>query len=179
MSSTTELMSANKASANVFYGLTTKAFEGLEKYIDLNLQTARAAIAESAANTQAALSSKDAQEFLSLQASLLQPVAEKMTAYSRQVYDIATATTAEFQKVSESTASELQAKFLVAIEAAAKNAPAGSGNAVAAVKAAVAAANKAYEGAQKAVKRAAETAEANFQAVNVSATKSAKVKRAA
>ena len=120
MSSTTELMSANKASANVFYGLTTKAFEGLEKYIDLNLQTARAAIAESAANTQAALSSKDAQEFLSLQASLLQPVAEKMTAYSRQLYDIATATTAEFQKVSESTASELQAKFLAAIEAAAK-----------------------------------------------------------
>ena len=47
------------------------------------------------------------------------------------------------------------------------------------MKAAVAAANKAYEGAQKAVKRAAETAEANFQAVNVTATKSAKVKRAA
>jgi len=102
-----------------------------------------------------------------------------MTVYSRQMYDTASATTAEFQKVSESTVSELRSKFIAAIDTAAKTAPAGTENAVAAVKAAVAAANKAYEGAQKAMKRAAETAGASFQAVSANATKSAKVKRAA
>ena len=114
MSSTTELMSANKASANVFYGLTTKAFEGLEKYIDLNLQTARAAIAESAANTQAALSSKDAQEFLS-SVSLLNRSPKKMTAYSRQLYDIAMATTVSFRGSPSRPPVNCKSKFFAAI----------------------------------------------------------------
>ena len=176
---TEQLTSANKASAEVFFGLTTKAFEGVEKYVELNLQVARAAIAEAAANTQAALSVKDAKEFMSLQASLLQPVADKASAYGRHVYDIATATSAEIKRISQATAAEVRAKFLAAVDTAAKNAPAGTETAVALVKSAVAAASNALEGAQKAVKRETETAEANFQAISASASKVTKVKRAA
>lgn len=181
MSSTTseQLLSANKARAAVFYDLANKAFDGVQKIVELNLQATRAVIAESAANTQAALSSKDAQEFFSLQASSLQATADKFGAYGRQVYDISVSTRAEFKKVAEATSSELQTKFLAAVDAAAKNAPAGSENAVAAVKAAVAAANNAFEGVQKVVKQASDTAEANFQAISASATKATKLKRAA
>ena len=47
---------------------------------------------------RAALSVKDAQELLSLQANLFQPLAEKTAAYSRHLYDIASGTGAELAK---------------------------------------------------------------------------------
>jgi phasin family protein len=174
-----QLMAAHKSNVEVLFGLTNKAFEGVEKLVELNLQVARAAIGEAAENTKAVLSAKDAQEFMALQASLLQPAAEKAAAYSRHLYDIAAATGAEVTKVAEATAAEAQTKFMSAVDSAVKNAPAGSENAVALVKSAVAAANNAFEGVQKAVKQATETAEANFQAISATATKATKVKRAA
>ena len=174
-----QLMAAHKSNVEVLFGLTNKAFEGVEKLVELNLQVARAAIGEAAENTKAVLSAKDAQEFMALQASLLQPAAEKAAAYSRHLYDIAAATGAEVTKVAESTAAEAQTKFMTAVDSAVKNAPAGSENAVALVKSAVAAANNAFEGVQKAVKQATDVAEANFQAISATATKATKAKRAA
>ena len=174
-----QLMAAHKSNVEVLFGLTSKAFEGVEKLVELNLQVARAALGEAAGNARASLSVKDAQEVLALQASLLQPAAEKAAAYSRHLYDIATSTSAEVGKVAEATASEAQSQFMSAVDSATKNAPAGSENAVALVKTAVAAANNAFEGVQKAVKQASDTAEANFQALSTTASKSVKVRRAA
>ena len=59
---------------------------------------------ETAENVQAALSVKDAQELLALQAGLLQPAAEKAAAYSRHLYDIAASTNADLTKMVESQA---------------------------------------------------------------------------
>ena len=174
-----QMMAAHKSNVEILFGLTTKAFEGVEKLVELNLQVARAALGEAAENAKAAMSAKDAQEFMALQASLLQPAAEKAAAYSRHLYDIATSTSAEVGKVAEATAADAQTKFMAVVDTAVKNAPAGSENAVALVKSAVAAANNAFEGVQKAVKQATETAEANFQAISATATKATKVKRVA
>ena len=178
-----QIFAAHKANVETLFGLTNKAFEGVEKLVELNLQVAKATLAEVAENTQAALSVKDAQELLALQTSLLQPSAEKAAAYSRHLYDIATATNAEVAKVAEETAADAQKKFMAVVDTAVKNAPAGTENAVALVKSAVAAANNAYESVHKAAKQAAEVAEANFQAVTTTAVKAtqatAKGKRAA
>ena len=174
-----QFATANKANLETLFGLTNKAFEGVEKLVELNLQVAKAALGETAENTKAVLAVKDAQELLALQASFLQPTAEKAAAYSRHLYDIAAATGADISKVAEAQASEAQAKFLSLVDSAVKNAPAGSENAVALVKSAVAAANNAFEGVQKAVKQATDVAEANFQAISSQATKATKVKRAA
>jgi len=177
-----QFAAAQKANVETLFGLTNKAFEGIEKLVELNLQVAKAALGEAADTTRAALSVKDAQELLALLAGLLQPTAEKAAAYSRHVYEIAAATNAEVAKVAEATASEAQAKFLAVVDTAVKNAPAGTENAVALVKSAVAAATNAYEGVQKAAKQAADVAEANFQALSTSAvraTNGSKVKRAA
>jgi phasin family protein len=177
-----QLVAAHKANVETLFGLTEKAFEGVEKLVELNMQVAKAALGEVAQTTQAALNAKDAQELLALQAGLLQPVAEKAAAYSRHVYDIAAATNADISKAAEYQASEAQKKFLAVVDNAVKNAPAGTENAVALVKSAVAAANNAYESVHKAAKQAAEVAEANFQAVTTSAvkaTQTAKAKRAA
>ena len=174
-----QVLAAHKANVETLFGLTNKAFEGVEKLVELNLQVAKAAMGEAAETTKAAFSVKDAQELLALQTGLLQPAAEKAAAYSRHLYDIAAATSAEVGKAVEATTSEAQAKFLSVVDSAVKNAPAGSENAVALVKSAVAAANNAFEGVQKAVKQATDVAEANFQAISATATKATKAKRAA
>ena len=59
-----QVIAANKANVETLFGLTNKAFEGVEKLIDLNLQVAKAALSEAADATKAALSVKDAQELL-------------------------------------------------------------------------------------------------------------------
>ena len=178
-----QVIAAHKSNVETLFGLTNKAFEGVEKLVELNLQVAKTALGEAAETTKAALSVKDAQELLALQAGLLQPAAEKAAAYTRHVYDIATATNAEVTKVAETTASDAQAKFMAVVDSAVKNAPAGTENAVALVKSAVAAANNAFEGVQKAVKQASDVAEANFQALSTQAAKAtqaaSKTKRAA
>ena len=169
-----QLVASQKANMETLYGLTTKAFEGVEKLVELNLQATKAALAESQAHANAMLSVKDAQELIALQAGLFQPLAEKAAAYSRHLYDIASGTGAEFSKAFESKVAEGQAQFASLVDNAAKNAPAGSETAVAMMKSAVAAANNAFESVQKAVKQATDVAEANFTAVATSATNVAK-----
>jgi phasin family protein len=176
-----QVAAAQKANLETLFGLTSKAFEGVEKLVELNMQVAKTTLAEVAESTQAALSVKDAQELLNLQASLLQPSAEKAAAYSRHVYEILAGTNAEVTKAAEATMADSQKKVLALVDTAVKNAPAGSESAVAMMKSAVAAANNAFESVQKAAKQATEVAEANFttmtnQAVKASqtATKSKK-----
>ena len=178
-----QMIAAQKANVETLFGLTNKAFEGVEKLVELNLQVARATLVESAETTKAAMSVKDAQELLALQAGLLQPAAEKAAAYSRHLYDILAGTNAEVAKVAEETIADSQKKALAVVDTAVKNAPAGTENAVALVKSAVAAANNAYESLHKAAKQASDVAEANFQAMTNTAVKAtqtaAKAKRAA
>ena len=169
-----QMLAAQKANVETLFGLTAKAFEGVEKLVELNVTATKAALAEAAGTTQAILGVKDAQELLALQASLFQPLAEKTAAYSRHLYDIASGTGAEFAKSFESQATETQKKFLALVDNAAKNAPAGSETAVAVFKSAVAAGNNALESVQKAVKQATDVAEANFNAVANTAVNSSK-----
>src|SRR5437868_7871724 len=175
-----QIISSQKAGLETLFGLTTKAFEGVEKLVELNVTASKAALSEAAGTTQALLNVKDAQELLALQASLFQPLAEKTAAYSRHLYDIASGTGAEFGRTFEGQFADVQKKFLAVVDNAAKNAPAGSETAVAVFKSAVAAGNNALESVQKAVKQAAEVAEANFNSVAaqaVSATKTTTSKK--
>ena len=169
-----QIVAAQKSNLETLFGLTQKAFEGVEKLVELNIQATKAAMAEAANNTQAMMSVKDAQELLTLQASLMQPLAEKTVAYSRHLYDIASGTGAEFGKAAEAQAADAQKKFMAVVDNAAKNAPAGSETAVAVMKSAVSAANNAMESVQKAVMQAAEMAETNFNTVTAQAVNAAK-----
>ena len=63
-----QVLAAHKANVETLFGLTNKAFEGVEKLVEPNLQVAKTALTEAADTTSAALSVKDAQELLSLQA---------------------------------------------------------------------------------------------------------------
>ena len=182
MMTTEQLMAAQKANVETLFGLTNKAFEGVEKLVELNLQMAKAALGEAGDNARAAMSVKDAQELVTLQASLLQPTAEKAAAYSRHVYDIAAATNADLTKAVEAQVGDAQKSFMGLVDTAAKNAPAGSESAVSLMRSAVAAANNAIESVQKAAKQASDVTQANLQAMSAAATKAgqaaSKTKRA-
>ena len=169
-----QVVASHKANLETLYGLTAKAFEGVEKIVELNLTASKAAMSDANAHAQSLLSVKDAQELLALQSGLLQPLAEKTAAYNRHLYDITTGTAAEFTKSFEAQTAEAQKKFMNLVDSAAKNAPAGSEAAVAIVKSSVAAANNALESIQKAAKQASEIAEANLNAVAATATNAAK-----
>ena len=156
-----QILASHKANIETLFGLTTKAFEGVEKLVELNVTASRAALSEAANHTQAVLGVKDAQELLALQAGLFQPLAEKTAAYSRHLYDIASGTGAEFGKAFEAQATDAQKAFTNLVDSAAK-------------KSAVSAANNAFESVQKAVKQASDVAEANFNAVANTAANAAK-----
>ena len=164
---------ANKAQFDTLFGLTNKAFEGFQKVLALNLQVVKSTLAESQENAYRALSVKDAQELFALQASLAQPVAEKAQSYSRQLYEIASATQAELARVAEAQYEEQNRKVQALLDNVTKNAPAGSETAVAVMKSAITAANTTYETIHKAGKQAVALAESNFNAAATAATKAA------
>jgi len=173
----TEFAAANKANLDALLGLSAKAFEGVEQLAALNLGVVKASLDEAAETSLAALSVKDPQSLLSLQA-LLQPAAEKAATYGRQVYDIAIAAKAEVEKAAAAQAAGLQNSFLAAVDAASKSAPEGFGGGIAMFKSAIAATNNAVDSLQKAAQQATAAAEANYTAVTGSAVKAAgKAKR--
>ncbi len=169
-----QILAAQKANVETLFGLTNKAFAGVEKLMELNIHASKAALSEASDNAKAALSVKDAQELLALQAGLFQPLAEKTASYSRHLYDIATSTGAEFSAAFEAQAAEGQKAFMSLVDGASKNAPAGSESAVAMMKSAVSAANNAFDSVQKAVKQATEMAEQNYNNVAATAKTAAK-----
>ena len=93
-----QFAAVNKANLDVLFGLTEKSFASVEKLAQLNVAAGKAALNESATHAQALLKVKDVQELLALQTEALQPVGEKVSSYSRHVYDIAVGTQAEFTK---------------------------------------------------------------------------------
>jgi phasin family protein len=165
-----QIMASHKANVETLLGLTAKAFEGVEKIVELNLTASKAALAQTSEHAKALLSVKDAQELIALQSAMLQPLAEKSATYSRHLYDIASGSSAEFSKTFENQTNEVQQKFLELVNTAAKDAPAGSESAVAVMRSAVTAANNALESVQKAVKQAKDVAESNFSVVSAPAS---------
>jgi phasin family protein len=160
-----QVMATHKANVETMFGLTNKAFESVEKLVELNLNASKAALSDVAGHTQTLLGIKDPQEIVALQSTMLQPLAEKTVAYNRHLYDIATTTSTEFSKVFESQVADMQGKVAVLVDSMAKNAPAGSESAVAVMKSAVAATGNAMESVQKSVKQVTDMVESNFNAI--------------
>ena len=178
MLNTDQFTAANKANFEILAGLGAKAFDSVEQLTALNLQAAKASLEEATEAGLAAFSAKDPQAALQLQAAWMQPSAEKANAYGKQVASIIAGFTANVEQVASEQAAAVQQSFLALVDAAAKNAPEGTGNGIALFKSAIATANNTFDSVQKAGRQAAETAQANYAAVTGSVVKAtAKSKR--
>lgn len=164
---------AQKQNINTLLAISQKAFEGVEKVVALNLQTAKAALEEAG---DVVVNAKDPQALFTAPGELLQPAAEKATAYGRELYEITTQANAELSRYAEESVAAARKQLLAFIDSAVKNAPAGSENVVNLFKTSVIAANEAFDGAQRLAKQTAESVEANVSAL---ATKAGKVAKAA
>jgi phasin family protein len=157
-----QILAANKANVEALEAAVLKSFAGAEKLVELNMAASKAALSESFGHAKAALAAKTPQEFMSLQASFLQPLAEKSTAYFQHVQSIATEGSSGFTQQIEAGLADAQKAFDASVEQLVKNAPAGTETAVAAFQSALSNSQKAVESAQASIKKATEAAQANF-----------------
>jgi len=148
----------------IFSSLTSKAFEGIEKMVELNITAAKASLEESSATARQLLAAKDPQEFFALSAAQAQPNTEKAISYSRQLAAIATGTQAEFTKAAEEQIAETNRKVISLVDEVSKNAPAGSENVVAMIKSGLGNASAGYEQLSKTAKQATQAMETNVNA---------------
>lgn len=159
-----QIAAANKANIEALFSVANSAFANAEKLNALNLGLARGLVEDSLAGTRSLMGVKDAQELVGLQGSLGKPMLEKVVAYNRSVYDIATDSQTQVARMIEAQMSELNKAFGGFIDKAAESAPAGTDVAFAAMKSALAAANGAYESVNKVARQVTEMAEANVSA---------------
>jgi phasin family protein len=142
--------------------LTSKVFEGAEKFVELNMTVAKTSFEETNAITKELMAAKNPQEFFNLSSTYAQPTAEKALSYGRHLANITTSTQSEFVRAAESQIAEASSKILALFEEVTKNAPTGSQNVVALVKTAIGNANASYDQLTKTTKQAVETLEANL-----------------
>ncbi|MEO8169362.1 MAG: TIGR01841 family phasin, partial [Oxalobacteraceae bacterium] len=164
-SNTSQLSSATKALFEnqfaAFSVITGNVVESVEKVVALNLAAVKASTEESTAAAKQLLAAKDPQEFLTLVTAQAKQNAEKAQSYGRHLAEISSSTSAELSKVVEAQIAETKDKVTALVSDVAKNAPAGSEQAVAMLKSAIDNANAGYEQLSKTAKQANETVEAH------------------
>lgn len=168
-----QFIAAQQAALETLTGLTGKAFEGVEKLVELNLQVVKTTLAEQADAATQVLSVKSLPELLSIQAELAKPAAEKSMAYYRHVYEIVSQTQAEVSAVAKvqiaegsQLVRELAGKF-------AETTPGASNPVVDMMKSAFGAASNAYASLEQAGKQAVQVAENAMQTATTAATQAA------
>ena len=166
-----KFIASNKAALDSLLTIVNASLNSTERLAALNLNTARALLADSASNVSALLAAKDPQSLIALQKSLAQPALDKVSVYSRSVYEILSQSSSDLKELVEGQAVELKKNFMAAVEQSFKNAPAGSESVVAAMKSGLAAADSAYEKMNKAAKQATATIEAKVASAQEAAGK--------
>jgi phasin family protein len=158
------LSQAQKENIEAMTKLSQKAFEGVEKMVELQLEAAKASLHETSEKFKALMSVKDAQDMMNMNKNLATPSAEKALSYSRAIYDIASQTSGEVQRLIDAQISDANRRLAETLEEFAKTAPAGSESVIAMMKSSLSAANSAYATANKAARQVVEMAERNMTA---------------
>lgn len=154
--------------------LTNIAISGAERLFTLQLEIARDLLAENAATAKALAGVKDVQGLVDLQKSLSQPSVAKTMSVARTVYETASATQAELNKLVEEQLIGFNKNLLASLDTAIAQAPAGSA-AITVIKNAVESASSTYDTVAKTTTRIAnELAEAAVAAVESTAKTAAK-----
>jgi len=176
---TTEKFAATaKANTEVALTVTNTLLAASERLAAHQLNAARDLVADVAATTSALYGIKDAQGLFAVQTSFARPALEKVVAYNRGLYAIASEAQGTLVRLAEARFAALNGEVLSSIEEAVKHAPAGSEVAVSAVKQAISAANTAYDNVSKATKQAVELAENNVTAATEATLKTVNIETA-
>ncbi|MGZ5148789.1 MAG: phasin family protein [Burkholderiales bacterium] len=171
------LIALNKANVEAALRFAGLALEGAERLIDLQLKTAKSALADGLQSARVLASVKDFDQLAALKDTLVQPSLEKATAYAKEVYDVATGTQAEFGKLVEEQVAEFNRQVISTLDQIVKTAPAGSEVGIAAMKSTLAAVNSGFDNFTKVAKQFGEATQNNIEVVanqTIEAAKKAK-----
>jgi len=144
--------------------VSNTTLEGIQKLMALNLQAAKAAMAEGQASLQAVGASRDLRNALSVQGNVPQAAADKAISYAHHVCEIASQAQAELAKAVEEQYEQHQRNVQAFVDTFLKNAPAGSEAVSAMLQATLDTAKHSYLSAQAISQQLAKLASASFAA---------------
>ena len=78
-----QLLATNKENLESFVEFAGIAAAGAEKLLDMQMKIAKAVFADTVKHAKTVVAAKDVQELTEIQTSIVQPSAEKATAYGR------------------------------------------------------------------------------------------------
>lgn len=168
-----QFVANQKASLDNVLAIQGAMINGFEKLVDLNLKVLKASFDEVSQKSKDAIKVQDAQEAMNFSSSLIQPNAEKVLAYSKQVYDVLSGVQVDVTKLTEAQLAETQKQITGAIDELGKNAPTGSEGAVALLKSSLASLSSTYENVAKTARQVTEAAESNIAAATDATMKAA------
>lgn len=144
-----------------FNALTSKAVQGVEQVVALNMATAKNGVEDSLAASKEISQAKDPKTALEA-AAKLKPGIEGATAYHQQLSEIIKEIHAEFTSAADAHVAEAKSNLSALIYDVTKNVRPGSENAVAIVKTAIDNAFNGYEQVTKATRQAVQAVEAQI-----------------
>jgi phasin family protein len=150
-----QLVSAQKAGVESFFGLAAKVFESFEKLAELNLQAVNSTLAKNQELLTKSLSVREPQEWFALTAGLAQPAAAKAASYGREVWEVALNAQGAFLAVTAAQVQQYQRDSQVMAANFGKTMPAGTDALMTAWKSAISAGSEATETAKKSARQAA------------------------
>lgn len=156
-----QFAASQKATLEAFYSTANLAFEGFQKVAELNVQAAKANLADA----QKMMSTADFQSFFAQQVSPTGPLSERTQSYFRRLYDIAASTQTGFAKIAGSQYEAHNRRMQALFETVSKQAPAGSEVAVAALRKMMDSSNALYDSVNKTVRQAVTLAEGGVEAM--------------
>lgn len=169
-----QLQGLSKETVEAALSFAQVSMASADRLMRLQLDAAKAFVAEQTQTAQALAGAKDAESMMALRTRLAEQAIERAVGYSRNVYEVATETQQQLAKLVEARLATSQQQITSAMENMLKTAPGGSNAAVEAMRSTLAATQSAMDSMTKAAKQASELAEANVKAVTEAATSAMK-----
>ena len=172
-----QLIAFNKANIETVLRFAGVALDGAERMMDLQIKAAKSALADGIQSARMLTSVRDFEQLAALKETVVQLSFEKASAYAKEVYDVATVTSADLNKLVEEQVSEFNKQVVAALDQIVKTAPAGSEVGIAAMKQTLAAVNSGFDNLTKVAKQFGEATQSNLEVVanqTIEAAKKAK-----
>jgi phasin family protein len=149
-----------------FNALTSKAVDGVEQVVALNMATAKNSVEGSMAAGKEMSQAKDAKAAMAVAAAHAKPDLEGVVEYGSQLKVIIDDIHTEFTHAADAHIAEAKSALSALIYDVTKNVKPGSENAVEIIKAAIDNAFKGYEQVTQATRQAVQTVEAQIAKAN-------------
>lgn len=156
--------SANKSAMDTTMRFAQLALDSSESLMKLQMGAVRSTIEENLKAAKAVTEVKDPLELAAMQTKIAEGLVERATAYSRDVYEIASKAQSKMAKLAEESLNECNETATSAVETALKTTTPGSDAAANAFKSSMAVAAEAVETITKAAQQVTEITEAGLKA---------------